>query len=283
MHENNHLHAHSALSRIRNYLGSHSLRYFAGAIAVILAVVTMMLPSAYTVEGPGPTQDVLGSSSGSDVISISGAETHKDSGKLLLVTVNAAGVPGYPVTNAQALAAWLDPKQTVMPQEVVFPVGQTSEEYAEESSQEMDSSQSSATNAALSYLKGKGMDVSGVKVSMHVDDIGGPSAGMMYTLGLIDKVTGEQLSGGKTIAGTGTMNAKGKVGAIGGIRLKMIGAKRDGATWFLAPESNCSDVVGHVPQGLHVVKVGTLDEAYDALVAIRDGKGGSLPQCTVKQ
>ena len=48
MHENNHLHAHSALSRIRNYLGSHSLRYFAGAIAVILAVVTMMLPSAYT-------------------------------------------------------------------------------------------------------------------------------------------------------------------------------------------------------------------------------------------
>ena len=83
MHENNQLHAHSALSRIRNYLGSHSLRYFAGAIAVILAVGTMMLPSAYTVEGPGPTQDVLGSSSGSDVISISGAETHKDSGKLL--------------------------------------------------------------------------------------------------------------------------------------------------------------------------------------------------------
>ena len=50
MHENNQLHAHSALSRIRNYLGSHSLRYFAGAIAVILAVVTMLLPSAYTVE-----------------------------------------------------------------------------------------------------------------------------------------------------------------------------------------------------------------------------------------
>ena len=130
MHENNQLHAHSALSRIRNYLGSHSLRYFAGAIAVILAVVTMLLPSAYTVEGPGPTQDVLGSSSGSDVISISGTETHKDSGKLLLVTVNAAGVPGYPVTNAQALAAWLDPKQTVMPQEVVFPVGQTSDGLA---------------------------------------------------------------------------------------------------------------------------------------------------------
>ena len=283
MHENNHLHAHSALSRIRNYLGSHSLRYFAGAIAVILAVVTMMLPSAYTVEGPGPTQDVLGSSSGSDVISISGAETHKDSGKLLLVTVNASGVPGYPVTNAQALLAWANPKATVIPQEAVFPVGQSAKDYAKESNKEMSSSQNAAATAAKRFLKAHGYDVSGMKVSMHVDDIGGPSAGMMYTLGLIDKVTGEQLSGGKTIAGTGTMNAKGKVGAIGGIRLKMIGAKRDGATWFLAPESNCSDVVGHVPQGLHVVKVGTLDEAYDALVAIRDGKGGSLPQCTVKQ
>lgn len=156
-------------------------------------------------------------------------------------------------------------------------------DYAKESNKEMSSSQSAAATAAKRFLKAHGYDVSGMKVSMHVDDIGGPSAGMMYTLGLIDKVTGEQLSGGKTIAGTGTMNAKGKVGAIGGIRLKMIGAKRDGATWFLAPESNCSDVVGHVPQGLHVVKVGTLDEAYDALVAIRDGKGGSLPQCTVKQ
>lgn len=280
MHENNQLHAHSALSRIRNYLGSHSLRYFAGAIAVILAVVTMLLPSAYTVEGPGPTQDVLGSSSGSDVISISGAETHKDSGKLLLVTVNAAGVPGYPVTNAQALVAWLDPKQTVMPQEVVFPVGQTSEEYAEESSQEMDSSQSSATNAALSYLKGKGMDVSGVKVSMHVDDIGGPSAGMMYALGVIDKLTEADETGGKTIAGTGTIGAKGKVGAIGGIRLKMLGALRDGATWFLAPESNCNGVVGHVPQGLRVVKVSTLDEAYQALVAIGQGHTDGLAGCT---
>lgn len=78
------------------------------------------------------------------------------------------------------------------------------------------------------------------------------------------------------------MNAKGKVGAIGGIRLKMIGAKHDGATWFLAPESAAPTWLG-VPQGLHVVKVGTLDEAYDALGAIRDGKGGSLPQCTVKQ
>ena len=258
-------------------------RYLAGPIVAVLCVLVLIAPSVYVVQEPGPTQDVLGKVEGKQVIDVSGVKTHKDSGKLLLVTVNASGVPGYPVTNAQALLAWANPKATVIPQEAVFPVGQSAKDYAKESNKEMSSSQNAAATAAKRFLKAHGYDVSGMKVSMHVDDIGGPSAGMMYTLGLIDKVTGEQLSGGKTIAGTGTMNAKGKVGAIGGIRLKMIGAKRDGVTWFLAPESNCSDVVGHVPQGLHVVKVGTLDEAYDALVAIRDGKGGSLPQCTVKQ
>ncbi|KAB7789995.1 PDZ/DHR/GLGF domain containing protein [Bifidobacterium leontopitheci] len=282
------LHAHSAQTMLRRalaYVGlipesRRPLRYYAGTLAVALGIVILLLPSAYTVEGPGPTQDVLGKASGEQVIAVTGATTHKDSGKLLLVTVNASGVPGYPVTNGEALVGWLDKNQTVLPQEVVFPVGQTSEEYAKETSQQMDSSQSAATKAALAYLKHMGKDVSGVKVSMHIDGIGGPSAGMMYTLGVIDKLTGENETGGKTIAGTGTIDAKGTVGAIGGIRLKMIGAKRDGATWFLAPESNCDEVVGHVPQGLTVVKVSTLDEAYKALVAIGKGQTGALEGCS---
>ena len=116
---------------------------------------------------------------------------------------------------------------------------------------------------------------------MHVDDIGGPSAGMMYALGLIDELTPQNESGGKTIAGTGTINDKGEVGAIGGIKLKMLGAKRDGATWFLAPKSNCDEVVGHVPSGLRDVQVSNLNEAYDALVAIGEGRGDELPHCTV--
>ena len=104
---------------------------------------------------------------------------------------------------------------------------------------------------------------------------------MMYALGLIDKLTPQDETGGKVIAGTGTIDAKGKVGEIGGICLKMLGAKRDGATWFLAPKGNCDDVAGHVPEGLRDVAVSTLDEAYDALVAIGEGKGASLPHCTV--
>ena len=117
---------------------------------------------------------------------------------------------------------------------------------------------------------------------MSVDDIGGPSAGMMYALGLIDKVTPERETGGETVAGTGTIDADGEVGAIGGVRLKMRAALRDGAAWFLAPASNCDEVVGHVPEGLRDVKVSTLQEAYEALVAIGEGHGDSLARCAVE-
>lgn len=137
----------------------------------VLCVLMLIAPSAYVVQEPGPTQDVLGKVEGKQVIDVSGVKTHKDSGKLLLVTVNASGVPGYPVTNAQALLAWANPKATVIPQEAVFPVGQSAKDYAKESNKEMSSSQSAAATAAKRFLKAHGYDVSGMKVSMHVDDI----------------------------------------------------------------------------------------------------------------
>lgn len=273
--------SHTSLpSRIVRYFRARSPRYLAGLIAVALCLVVLCLPSAYSVEMPGPTQNVLGSSDGKQVIAVSNARTYRGKGKLLLTTVNASGLPGYPVTNAEVLWALFDPHAIVMPREVVVPTGQTAEEYESESAKEMKDSQDAAVKAAKNMMKKRGIDVSDAKVSMHVDDIGGPSAGMMYTLGLIDKLTAQDETGGRIIAGTGTINAKGKVGEIGGIRLKMIGAKRDGATWFLAPKGNCDEVVGHVPAGMRDVAVSTIDEAYDAVVAIGKGKGASLPHCT---
>lgn len=273
-------------SRIGRYLAARSPRFLAGGLAVVLSVLVLCLPGAYSVEWPGLTLDVLGRvevSKGKyeQVIGVSGTTTHKDSGKLLLVTISANGVPGYPVTNAEVVRGWIRTDSVVMPREALVPVGQTMKEYKKESEKEMSGSQSHAVAAAKRFLKARGVDVSGLKVSMHVGSVGGPSAGMMYTLGLIDKLTPENETGGETIAGTGTINAKGKVGAIGGIRLKMLAAKRDGAAWFLSPASNCDEVVGHVPSGLRDVRVSTLDDAYDAVVAIGKGNGDSLPRCTV--
>jgi PDZ domain-containing protein len=114
-------------------------------------------------------------------------------------------------------------------------------------------------------------------VRISVGNIGGPSAGMMFALGIIDKLTPLDLTGGKFIAGTGEITASGQVQPIGGIQQKMVGARDAGATVFLAPAGNCSDTAGAVPAGLKVVKVSTLSQAVSDLEAIKAGK--SVPSC----
>jgi PDZ domain-containing protein len=117
-------------------------------------------------------------------------------------------------------------------------------------------------------------------VEIQLDKVGGPSAGMMFALGIIDKLTPGAIQGGEDVAGTGTINQAGTVGPIGGIRQKLFGAEKAGADWFLAPVDNCAEVTGHVPDGLTVFAVETLDDALMALDAIRTGSDTStLPTC----
>ena len=117
-------------------------------------------------------------------------------------------------------------------------------------------------------------------VNIQLDKVGGPSAGMMFALGIIDKLTPGSIHGGADVAGTGTIDQSGAVGPIGGIRQKLFGAKEAGAEWFLAPDANCDEVTGHIPDGLTVLAVSTLDESLAALDAIRTGGDTSdLPTC----
>jgi PDZ domain-containing protein len=119
-----------------------------------------------------------------------------------------------------------------------------------------------------------------IDVTIQLNNVGGPSAGMMFALGIIDTLTPGELNGGKDIAGTGTIRADGSVGAIGGIRQKLFGARGAGADFFLAPASNCEEVTGHVPDGLRVFSVHDLDDALAALDAIAaDGDLDALPSC----
>jgi Lon-like protease len=114
-------------------------------------------------------------------------------------------------------------------------------------------------------------------VTIQIGQIGGPSAGMMFALGIIDKISTMNLTDGKFIAGTGEISANGAVSPIGGIQQKMIAARDAGATVFLAPAGNCSDTSGAVPAGLRVVKVSTLSGAVSALQNIKAGK--PVPSC----
>ncbi|MEO9237659.1 MAG: PDZ domain-containing protein [Jatrophihabitantaceae bacterium] len=114
-------------------------------------------------------------------------------------------------------------------------------------------------------------------VTLSLAGIGGPSAGLMFALGIIDKISSHDLTHGRFIAGTGGIDPSGAVGQIGGISLKMIAARRAGATIFLAPASNCSDVRGNIPSGLDVVKVSSLHDAISSLDALASGQ--AVPHC----
>ncbi|MEV0623860.1 PDZ domain-containing protein [Nonomuraea sp. NPDC050404] len=116
------------------------------------------------------------------------------------------------------------------------------------------------------------------EVDINVGDVGGPSAGLMFSLGILDKLTPGEITGGKKIAGTGTIQPTGEVGPIGGIAQKMVGAKSAGATVFLTPADNCAEAMKAAPEGLRLVRADTLHSAVSSLDALRTGKG-EVPAC----
>jgi PDZ domain-containing protein len=348
-------------------MSRRSLTLLIASIGTAAAIaVSVLIPVPYVILGPGPTLNTLGKdSSGQQLISIQGHVTYPTTGHLNMVTVSYAGGPGSSINLFSALAAWLNPNEAVVPQQELFPPGQTQQQTQQQDTAQMASSQEIATAAAFTELgipfttevtvaqvaKGtpaanvlKAGDIvtavdgtkvtsdavltklirshpagttlaltvlrggkteqlkvttveSGTGSSAHpvigfvpgdqykfpftvkidIGDIGGPSAGMMFALGIIDKLTTDNLTGGKFIAGTGQIEANGNVDPIGGIQQKMVGARQAGATIFLTPALNCGDTKGAVPAGLQLVKVSTLNQAVTDLQAIKAGK--PVPSC----
>lgn len=109
------------------------------------------------------------------------------------------------------------------------------------------------------------------QISIGLGDVGGPSAGLMFATAIVDKLTPGDLAGGKTVAGTGTIDSVGQVGDIGGIRFKMDAARAAGATLFLVPAGNCAEASANAPPGLRLARVGNLREGVAALEAYRSG------------
>ncbi|MEH3032890.1 MAG: PDZ domain-containing protein [Aeromicrobium erythreum] len=119
-----------------------------------------------------------------------------------------------------------------------------------------------------------------VKISNNVgDQVGGPSAGMMFALAIYDRLTPGPLTGGLQVAGTGEIAADGTVGPIGGIRQKLAGAAAADAQVFLAPAANCGEVRAADRHGMRVVKVSTLKDAIRDLRALAKDPKASVPTC----
>jgi PDZ domain-containing protein len=346
-------------------MSRRSLTLLIASIGTAVAIaISVLVPVPYVILGPGPTLNTLGKdSAGHPLITISGRATYPTTGHLNLVTVSYQGCQGNRFNIFTALVAWLNPHQAVVPESEICPAGQTQKQTQEQDTQEMTSSQQTATAAALAELhipystevvvvqpdkgfpaygvlkagdvinsvdgqkvtgqrsltklivahpagstltlgitragqnlqiqvgtrQSGGHPVMGVEIqeqykfpfpiTISVGDIGGPSAGMMFALGIIDKLTKLDLTAGRFIAGTGEIAASGQVQPIGGIQQKMIGARNAGATIFLTPASNCADTKGAVPKGMRLVKVSTLNQAVTYLEALKSGHPNSVPSC----
>nr|WP_244900431.1 S16 family serine protease [Streptomyces nanshensis] len=279
----------SALSRIGRRLlparlgpRRRTLLVCAVPTAALLAV-TALAPLPFALAQPGLTADVIGDSKDKPVITVSGEQartTGSREGKLLMTTI-AATPPGATVRLPQVLESWFRTDRAAMPTEAVYPVGETTGEIEEHNRGEMRASQQAAIKAALRELHKSPRDV---RVSLRLADVGGPSAGLFFSLGIIDKLGGGAagsgdggLTGGRVIAGTGTITADGRVGPVGGVPLKTKAAKRDGASVFLVPRAECGDAHADRPKGLRLVPVDTLKGAVKALKALKSG--GSVPSC----
>ncbi|MGW1723192.1 S16 family serine protease [Streptomyces sp. NPDC002306] len=249
------------------------------ALPVVALVATAALaPLPFSVTQPGLTANVLGENQGTPVITVSGARTRETSGQLRMTTIEATG-PDAHVSLGDVIDGWFAKNRAIMPRDSVYPSGESTKEIERHNTEQMEESQDAAAEAALNYLH---LSDKNVKVTLKLADVGGPSAGLLFSLGIVDKLDGDgsggDLTGGRTVAGTGTITTDGKVGAVGGVSLKTQAARRDGATVFLVPKDECADAKSELPEGLRLVPVTTLKGAIGALVALEKGKG-SVPSC----
>ncbi|MEU8650455.1 S16 family serine protease [Streptomyces sp. NPDC048737] len=245
---------------------------------VALFATVGFAPLPFSVAQPGMTANVLGDNKGTPVITISGAPTRDTTGQLRMTTIEATG-PDAHVTLGEVVDGWFRTDQAVMPRDSVYPAGDSTKEIERYNTEQMEKSQDTATEAALRYLD---RTDDGIEVTLRLADVGGPSAGLLFSLGIVDRLDGDgsggDLTGGRTIAGTGTIDADGKVGAVGGVALKTQAARRDGATVFLVPRAECSDAKSELPAGLRLIPVTTLEGAVDSLVKLEKDQG-SVPSC----
>jgi Lon-like protease len=118
------------------------------------------------------------------------------------------------------------------------------------------------------------------QVTVGIDDnIGGPSAGLMFALGIYDTLTPGSMTDGDVIAGTGTIAPDGKVGPIGGIQQKVAGARETGAALFLVPAANCREALGATNGDMQLVRASTMHDVVDALETWADDPEADLPSC----
>lgn len=244
---------------IPRYLSRPSFYFL---IAVL--VFSLFMPAPFAVISPGPVTDLLKKG-----MQISGDKALKTSGNLYSLSVYVNNPESRP-PGLFVLAAWISGDSVVLPNEVVYEIGETTKSADKAAKREMANSESIAAIAAANFLKKLNPDAplnwskSDIKFAMK--NVGGPSAGLAFSLALIARLKFPEIVDGRKIAVTGKIDESGKVGGIGGIDQKLIAARKAGASIALFPRANCDDITVK-PQGLELVAVSNLTEAFHGLMS----------------
>lgn len=253
-------------------------RFVTATLGIFFAIATIA-PLPFAIVLPGEAQNIF-----KNVITIKDTPMYPASGRIDLMSIRVTN-PDTWIFGPEIIYSWISAEHAVYPKSAIYPPGTSAKEEKEQAKADMVGSQDKAIIAAVNYLQSHpeimnspaseptGAANNGVsraaqlnqnKIKFKLSETGGPSGGLVFSIGLVELLTEKDLLQGRHIAGTGTISVRGVVGPIGGINEKILSAKKAGATLFFAPVDNAEEIT-KVPDGIKVVTVATLAQAITYL------------------
>jgi Lon-like protease len=244
----------------------------------IFFLLATIAPLPFAIVLPGEAQNIF-----KGVITFKSTDNYPATGRIDLMSIRVTNPDSW-IFGPEIIYSWISSERSVYPKSAIFPPGTTSKEERKQAKAEMVSSQDKAIFAAVNYLqsnpkimasdssaadavsigKARADKLETKNIEFKVKETGGPSGGLVFAIALVELLTERDILEGEHIAGTGTINARGIVGGIGGINEKIASAQKVGATLFFAPVSNASEIA-NVPAGIKVITVATLAQAISYL------------------
>ena len=238
----------------------------------IFFTLAAVAPLPFSIVLPGEAQNIF-----KGVITFKGLTNYPASGRVDLMSIRVTNPDAW-IVGPELVYSWISGDRAVYPKSSIYPPGTSTEEENKQAKADMVKSQDTAIVAAVNYLqshpeimattKAQGIDRANLldtkKIIFKTGETGGPSGGLVFSIGLVELLTEKDLLQKRHIAGTGTITARGIVGPIGGINEKIMSAQKVGATVFFAPVDN-ADEISNVPDGIKVITVATLAQAINYL------------------
>lgn len=251
-------------------------------VGIFFALATVA-PLPFAIVLPGEAQNIF-----KNVITIKDLQSYPASGRIDLMSIRVTNPDAW-IVGPEVIYSWIDADRAVYPKSAIYPPGTSTEEESKQAKADMVKSQDSAIVAAVNYLqshpevmepidngtttfvaplstigRNRANALDAKKIKFKVDETGGPSGGLVFSIGLVELLTEKDLMQGRHIAGTGTISVRGVVGPIGGINEKIASARKVGATLFFAPVENAEEIA-NIPNGIKVITVATLAQAISYL------------------